>query len=309
MPNRVIKESIWDSPNLNKLSDLAERHFYRLLPLPDDFGCFRATTSVVKGRLYPTRTYITEQNILEWYAELEEHNLCKFWEEDGRLFGIFVNFDKHQRIRAMHQRKTPPPPENITQLNTTIKDILNLTTGDDRCRQVSSSDSGILYPNPSKEREKEVKEKEREKNSAPSAVFVDNLLISQETQNLEPGNSGTPKEKVEEFISGKTGFGSGGKRTDDEFREEVKKVCLVFIGRLKEWGDPVEDEREALNKIFPVMLSLICWGVAQKPKVKNLKGSYTPPEKAIKLIKRMSKPKNPVAELIDVFRKHPKYLP
>lgn len=138
---------------------------------------------------------------------------------------------------------------------------------------------------------------------------MDNLLISQETQNAEPGNSGTPKEKVEKFISGKTGFGSGGKRTDNEFREEVKKVCLVFIDRLKEWGDPVEDEKEALNKIFGLMLSLICYGVAQKPKAQNFKGSYTPPEKAIKLIKRMSKPKNPIAELVDAFRHQPKYLP
>ena len=130
MPNRIIKESVWDSPSIEKLSVLAERHFYRLLPLPDDFGCFQATSSVVKGRLYPLKPKVTEKQITTWHKELEGVGICKFWRDNGRVYGIFVNWGKHQRIRSLHQRKTPEPPKVIKLLD----------WSDDNCRQVPSSD-------------------------------------------------------------------------------------------------------------------------------------------------------------------------
>jgi hypothetical protein len=110
MPNRLIKESIWDSPNLNKLSCEAERYFYRLLPLPDDHGCFQATPSVVKGKCFPLKPEITEENCSQWNYELQENQVCRFWIENDRLFGQFINWEKHQRIRSLHNRKTPFPP-------------------------------------------------------------------------------------------------------------------------------------------------------------------------------------------------------
>ena len=110
MANRFIKESIWDSPNLNRLSCEAERYFYRLLPLPDDHGCFQATPIVVKCRLFPLKPDITEENCGRWNYELQETSVCRFWVDGERLYGQFINWEKHQRIRSLHNRKTPPPP-------------------------------------------------------------------------------------------------------------------------------------------------------------------------------------------------------
>ena len=129
MPNRIIKETIWTSPNLNNLSDLAERHFYRLLPLPDDHGCCELTPLVVKGRCYPLRQAITVVQIDKWNTELEENDLIRRWNEGGRVFGFFTNWSKHQRVRSLHQRKTPEPPSSVVN-----------------CCQVSSDDG--LNPNP-----------------------------------------------------------------------------------------------------------------------------------------------------------------
>lgn len=137
MPNRIIKDSIWTSPSINRLSINAERHFYRLLPLPDDHGCFQSSSSVVKGLLYPLQD-IKTKDIEKWHTELEEANICRFWIFDGREYGIFINWAKHQRIRSVHQRKTPPPPENI--LNNKLNEL------DVNCRQLSSIDR--LNPNP-----------------------------------------------------------------------------------------------------------------------------------------------------------------
>lgn len=131
MPNRIIKESVWTSPTINALTDLAERHFYRLLPLPDDHGCFQSSASVVKGRLYPLKPKITEAMIEKWHEELEQVGLIRQWIDGGRQFAIFLTFDRHQRIRSLHQRKTPAPPPL-----------------DDTCRQLTTSDGLIPIPIP-----------------------------------------------------------------------------------------------------------------------------------------------------------------
>ncbi|WP_157054841.1 hypothetical protein [Salidesulfovibrio brasiliensis] len=134
MPGRIIKESIWTSPNLNALSPPAERHFYRLLPAPDDHGCFEATPAVVKGRCYPLRPEVRVNDIAKWHRELEESGICRFWEQHGRVYGVFLSWQDHQRIRSLHKRKTPEPPAEI------------LTPIDDSCRQVPTGDA--LNPNP-----------------------------------------------------------------------------------------------------------------------------------------------------------------
>ena len=115
MPTRFIKESIWTSPNLNKLSPLAERHFYRLLPLPDDHGCFEATPAVIKGKCYPLQD-VEIADIQKWHDELRANDLVCFWEQNDRFYGIFKTWAKHNRIRSLHQRKTPPPPKDLSSL-------------------------------------------------------------------------------------------------------------------------------------------------------------------------------------------------
>lgn len=111
MPNRQLSDSVWTSPNLNRLSPLAERHFYRLLPLPDDFGCFEATPAAIRGRCYPLRQDAANGSIMGWHAELEREGLCRFWADGERIYGQFVSWAKFQRIRSLHRRKTPEPPK------------------------------------------------------------------------------------------------------------------------------------------------------------------------------------------------------
>jgi len=132
MATRFIKDSIWTSPNLNKLSDQAERHFYRLLPLPDDHGCCEVTSAVIKGRCYPLKEKITVKMISEWTTELAHFDIIRIWEDKGRLFAWFPTWAEHQRIRSLNKRKTPEPPS----------DVVN-------CRQVSTDDrSQLSSPHP-----------------------------------------------------------------------------------------------------------------------------------------------------------------
>lgn len=105
------------SPTINGLSVWAERHFYRLLLCADDYGCFEATPAVIKGRCYALQR-TTENQVIKWHGELEAGGVLNFWEAEGRTFGIFINFDKHNSKYCVtedgkptrHRRRTPEPP-------------------------------------------------------------------------------------------------------------------------------------------------------------------------------------------------------
>jgi hypothetical protein len=113
MATRFIKDSIWTSPNLNSLSDLAENFFFRLLPLPDDHGCCEITPAVIKGRCYPLKDNVTAKKIEQWAIELVKTDLIRVWEVNRRIYAYFPTWSVHQRIRSLNTRKTPEPPESV----------------------------------------------------------------------------------------------------------------------------------------------------------------------------------------------------
>ena len=113
MPNRIIRESIWTSPNFNDLSAEAERHFYRTLLLADDFGCYESSPQAVKGRCYPLKESISPRDIALWQQELTDNDLILTWDSNHRKYSVFIRFPSHNYLRSLHRRKTPPPPDNI----------------------------------------------------------------------------------------------------------------------------------------------------------------------------------------------------
>jgi len=131
MPDRIIKESLCASPNLSKCSLLAQGHFLRLLTQPDDFGCFESDADIIQGKCWPrNKDEATIEKIEAWHDELVSNNLIARWYVDGHEYSVFIKWSKHQRIRSLHKRKTPPPPSSI---------VVN-------CQQLTSID--VLNPNP-----------------------------------------------------------------------------------------------------------------------------------------------------------------
>lgn len=163
MPNRYIKESIWTSPNLNKCSDLAERHFYRLLLATDDWGCFEITPPVVKGRCYPLKKNVAEKDIEIWNHELEENSVLRSWvEPDARLYAKFESFEQHNEFER-HEPKTPCPPwllvngidprfsdktkESFIRIEKAVKELSNnghKPSHDDIAKEAHSSKSTVV---------------------------------------------------------------------------------------------------------------------------------------------------------------------
>jgi hypothetical protein len=137
MPNRIIKESIWTSDTLSETSLLAQGFFFRLLPLPDDHGCFDARPAFLRTRMYPFQLEkVTEENIGCWLSELQAVDSIRFWlDAKGVLYGYIPGWKDHQTIRSIHNRKHPEPPPEILNSKTHV---------DFTCKQSQA----VAYPNP-----------------------------------------------------------------------------------------------------------------------------------------------------------------
>jgi len=115
MPNRILKDSIATSENLNACCVDAQMLFIRLITKADDYGLFEARPAIVRAYCYPLLLdKVSEVDIRKWLKELERNNLVRFYEHDGIDYMTLVNWERHQRIRNQHS-KYPSPNGNLRQ--------------------------------------------------------------------------------------------------------------------------------------------------------------------------------------------------
>lgn len=121
MPNRIIKESICTSEDLDKLSPMAEILFYRLIVKADDYGAYYGNESIVKSTCFPLKSdEIKCDQVKSWIMELASAGLIYVYEaEDGRKYIQFVKWSKHQQVRA----KKSKFPQFGSSCNQLIADV------------------------------------------------------------------------------------------------------------------------------------------------------------------------------------------
>lgn len=117
MPNRIIKESICTSGNLNDLSPEEEIFFYRLLVTCDDYGRFDARPQILRGRCFPLKLdQITDTDISKWLKSLVDHKLVLVYSVNGSgQFLQVITWENHQQIRAKRS-KYPAPDSTCNQM-------------------------------------------------------------------------------------------------------------------------------------------------------------------------------------------------
>lgn len=132
MPNRIIKESIVSSDNLNELTPEQEVFFYRLMVICDDFGRMDARPQILLAKCFPLKTStIKLAKINEWLDALIQHDLVQLYDVDGKSYLIMSSWDKHQQKRAK-KSKYPEPPAFSSNNN-------NLLESDIICNQVQTN--------------------------------------------------------------------------------------------------------------------------------------------------------------------------
>lgn len=107
MPNRILKESICRSDQIDSLSMLAEICFYRLIVNADDYGRFDGRPAILKSAMFPLKEISTGE-ITQAMCELIDAELVECYTADGKPYLMLTGWDKHQQQRAK-KSKYPAP--------------------------------------------------------------------------------------------------------------------------------------------------------------------------------------------------------
>lgn len=110
MSNRILKESICTSDTINALSLFDEVVFYRLIVNCDDYGRFDGRAPIIKSRLFPLKSDLSEREIESAVERLSKAGLLILYKSGGKPYIQLVTWDRHQQIRA--KRSKYPPPES-----------------------------------------------------------------------------------------------------------------------------------------------------------------------------------------------------
>lgn len=147
MPCRRIRDSICTSDNLNLLSPYAESMYIRLIVSCDDFGRFDARPAVIKGKLFPLKSY-DDQQIQSWLFELEKADLLILYEVGGKPYLMMKSWEKYQYKRAKYS-KFPPPSESESceHLCTDTHTCAQVIAGENKSAQSCANAPDIRYTN------------------------------------------------------------------------------------------------------------------------------------------------------------------
>lgn len=114
MPNRLLKESICESEEIDRLTWFQEVLFYRLIVKCDDYGILDARPKILKAKLFPLKD-VAESHLTSALNALSTAGLVRLYESEGRPYLQLVTWHVHQQIRAK-KSKYPTPDINCNQM-------------------------------------------------------------------------------------------------------------------------------------------------------------------------------------------------
>ena len=118
MPNRTIKESICTSDTIDQLSAEEERLFTRLIVNCEDYGRMEARPEIVRAKCFPLKVdQISILDIETWLKKLVEVELIVIYENHGKKYLQFINWEAHQSIRALKSKYPAPDDEGSNILS------------------------------------------------------------------------------------------------------------------------------------------------------------------------------------------------
>ena len=175
MPNRILKDSVKRSDQIDQLSWFEEVVYYRLILTADDYGCADGRMVVLKNDLFPTKEKVSKAAVNNAILKLVQVGLIARYEVDGLPYLYFPTWEKHQRVRNKH-RKYPQPPDGDLTAN---------------CGQMTAN--GL--PESESEIESESKQKQKQKHATAAAADDDRpdfntveVYAANNLSRLSPGN-------------------------------------------------------------------------------------------------------------------------
>ena len=110
MPNRIIKQSAFESEKISALSDFEFRVWVGLITQADDAGRGDARPAILKGRIFPLRERVTVRDIDQAMTRLAAAGCVSLYKVGGKPYYAFPNWAEHQRVYNT-KAKYPGPDE------------------------------------------------------------------------------------------------------------------------------------------------------------------------------------------------------
>ena len=107
MPNRILKESICTSENIDQLSAFQETVFYRLIVNCDDYGRMDARPKLLASLLFPLKE-IRASQIEDALRKLTSAELVTLYTVGGKPFLQMNTWNRHQRVRDSKEKYPGP---------------------------------------------------------------------------------------------------------------------------------------------------------------------------------------------------------
>lgn len=161
MPNRIIKESIRSSYEIEELDPNSEVTFYRLLTFADDYGRFPSDKRILQSQLYPLKSSIRSKDFNTWISELVKAGLIDLYiGDDHKPYGYFPTWEDHQTIRNQRSKYPEPDGDVFIDLDAQFKRVENirnqLKSSESKCYRESNPIQSESNPNPNSSDDKGV---------------------------------------------------------------------------------------------------------------------------------------------------------
>jgi hypothetical protein len=135
MPNRWLRDSILASRTLADLPDFAERLFFRLMVVADDYGRFNSDPAIVRSVCFPLLTDgIKCSRIEKALDELIRSRIARFYLTEGKVIGELINFTRFQQPRAKKSKFVEPGSEFLQTFKDIREQLRASETQDDHSR-------------------------------------------------------------------------------------------------------------------------------------------------------------------------------
>lgn len=214
MPNRIIKESICTSENIDNLTPEEEVFFYRLLVCCDDYGRTDARPQILRAKCFPLRVdKVKEKDIEKWLNSLAKQQLIILYTVEGKPYLQVTTWDKHQQIRAKHSKHPAPSDENVVMISSDIN-----------CNQIPSY---VPENRESRIENTRIRESNTNTKQETKTKYADNVSMTEEEYNRLVTKYGEPdtRRMIEVLDNYK---GAHGKR----YRSDYKAILTWVVEKV-----------------------------------------------------------------------------
>jgi len=226
MPNRIIKESICTSEEINSLSTEAENLFYRLMVRADDFGCYYGNVKIIKNTCYPLKSDdIKDNHLVSWLNELINVGLVFLYTaNDGKQYLKITKWEKHQQKRAKRSKFPIPDDSDIDTISNDIKCNQMITyVPENRESRIENRESRIENTN-TKTR--------AQKDSLDKTQYAENVYLSSEEHQKLVNEYG--EDNVAKMIDKLDNYkGAMGKEYKSDYRAILNWVADEIMSKSK----------------------------------------------------------------------------